>query len=313
MRTSLGSVRASLLSLELPFSLNAICTANSFSAIAKRPMSEERVRQLILPSVRLALATSVLRGRDEHANTDEFKVTILMNDDGDSTTPTAAPTAPASTTSDATPHVAVYVEPMPVRQPPIVVELRAHAQRSDPSTKNTAWVHEREQLERSKARDVDEVVMYDADADASATSTSAMLISEGLSSNFGVLDSDGGIVTARPGARRVRRLARALTARAPRRRDRARRHCAAARREALRRARRRAPSDWRATRHADALARRLHREHDARLSARRRAARLRRARRERAAAHRALCGAVAAARRPALGQRRDARRVDAAR
>lgn len=71
--------------------------------------------------------------------------------------------------------------------------------RAPQETKNTAWVHEREQLERAKAPDVDEVVMYD-DADDVDGANKRLLVSEGLSSNFGVVmrDDAAHIHTARP-------------------------------------------------------------------------------------------------------------------
>lgn len=142
--------------------------AHSYTAIAHRAIDVERVRGLVLPSLRLALRAYVAEERSAH----ELKVTLLM---------TAPPV------DDAEPLVSVYVEPQPVRQPPIAVELRRHAPRDDPSAKDTEWVRQRDELERAKARDVDEVVMFSGDE---------LAVSEGLSSNFAVV-VDGAIHTPR--------------------------------------------------------------------------------------------------------------------
>lgn len=64
--------------------------------------------------------------------------------------------------------------------------------RDNPETKDTIWVAQREELERTKAKEVDEVVMFDS------TASGDHLVSEGLSSNFGVVLDDNEIVTAAP-------------------------------------------------------------------------------------------------------------------
>ncbi len=147
--------------------------AHSYTAIAQRTIDVERVRRLVLPSLRLALRAYV--AEEAAAASHELKVTMLM-------------TAPADDASDcAEPLVSVYVEPQPVRLPPIAVELRRHAPRHEPSAKDTEWVRQRDELERVKARDVDEVVMFSGDE---------LAVSEGLSSNFAVV-VDGAIHTPR--------------------------------------------------------------------------------------------------------------------
>jgi branched-subunit amino acid aminotransferase/4-amino-4-deoxychorismate lyase len=141
--------------------------ATSYSAIAQRSIDVTRVRSLVLPSVRLAVRDYLAEANASGIAAHELKVTMLMSVSASSTSP-----------ADACPDVRVYVEPQPIRKPPIAVEVRRHAPREQPNAKDTEWVRQREELERAKARDVDEVVMYAGDD---------LAVSEGLSSNFAVI------------------------------------------------------------------------------------------------------------------------------
>jgi branched-subunit amino acid aminotransferase/4-amino-4-deoxychorismate lyase len=153
--------------------------ATSYSAIAQRSIDVTRVRSLVLPSVRLAVRDYLAEANAAGVAAHELKVTMLMSVSSSSTSPAAS--------ADACPDVRVYVEPQPIRKPPIAVEVRQHAPRDQPNAKDTEWVRQREELERAKARDVDEVVMYAGDD---------LAVSEGLSSNFAVI-IDGAIHTPR--------------------------------------------------------------------------------------------------------------------
>lgn len=152
--------------------------AHSYNTITHRDIDVDAVRAVVLPSLRVAIREFLLLRDDaspqavatKEATPRELKLTVRLS-------PSLA----------AEPDVGVFVEVHPERVPPIVVELRAHDPRPQPDAKDTDWVAARAELERTKAREVDEVVMYAGDASG--------LISEGLSSNFAAL-IDGAIHTA---------------------------------------------------------------------------------------------------------------------
>lgn len=157
--------------------------ANSYNTITHRDIDVDTVRAVVLPSLRIAIReflrdhrnsspTSVVA--DAVPTARELKLTVRLS-------PSSAAVASAEE-----PDVGVFVELHPERVPPIVVELRSHNPRPQPDAKDTEWVSARAELERTKAREVDEVVMYSG-ADQS--------VSEGLSSNFAAL-IDGAIHTA---------------------------------------------------------------------------------------------------------------------
>jgi branched-subunit amino acid aminotransferase/4-amino-4-deoxychorismate lyase len=155
--------------------------ANSYNTITQRNIDVDTVRAVVLPTLRIAIR-EFLRDNDRNSpaaaaaaesTARELKLTVRLS-------PSSAAVATAE------PEVGVFVELHPERLPPIVVEMRSHDPRPQPDAKDTEWVAARAELERTKAREVDEVVMYSG-ADGT--------VSEGLSSNFAAL-IDGAIHTA---------------------------------------------------------------------------------------------------------------------
>lgn len=85
--------------------------------------------------------------------------------------------------------VFVGVEPLPGLVPvgqAVAIEIATHLPRDNPTVKHADWIVERKQLEENKRPECNEVVLADPLGN----------ISEGLSSNFAVLDQDGSLVTA---------------------------------------------------------------------------------------------------------------------
>lgn len=133
-------------------------------------MSDERMRDLVLPTLRQAMSAFLARFPDHER--DELRIYFL-----------AAPSpVPGAGEQGSDVDVLIYVQALPVKQKGelVTAALRPAPRRADPHVKDVKWNVARKVYEALQAKDEEEVIMYDEDG----------LVTEGLSSNVFVIAED---------------------------------------------------------------------------------------------------------------------------
>jgi len=133
-------------------------------------VSGERMKELVLPTLRQAL--SAFMARYPEREKDEMRIYFL-----------AAPSPESGAGEQGSGvDILVYVEPLPTKPLGgcVSAALRPVPRRSDPHVKDVQWNMARKVYEALKADDEEEVIMYDEDG----------MVTEGLSSNAFVLMGD---------------------------------------------------------------------------------------------------------------------------